>query len=68
MSSASWLFSRADGASSAVASGLPRAHEFQCYWLSNYLQSMAYRKEIESCMMGHGCVIGSSGTFPKRRN
>jgi hypothetical protein len=38
MSSASWLFSRADGASSAVASGLPRVHEFQCYWLSNYLQ------------------------------
>jgi hypothetical protein len=38
MSSASWLFSRADGASSAVASGLSRVQELQCYRLSNYLQ------------------------------
>jgi hypothetical protein len=38
MSPASWLFSRADGASSAVASRLFRVHEFQCYWLSNHLQ------------------------------
>jgi hypothetical protein len=37
MSSASWLFSRADGASRAVSSGHSRADEFQCHCLSDYL-------------------------------
>jgi hypothetical protein len=65
MSSAPWLFSRVDGASSAVSvpgvlsSNAPRIIAFR---------SAPYRTQIESCMMEHGCVIESLGTFPKRRN
>jgi hypothetical protein len=65
MSSASWLFRRADGASSAV--GVPGVLSSKPSRTISW-RSIAYRTQVEFCMMGHGCVIESSGTFPKRRN
>jgi hypothetical protein len=65
MSSASWLFSRADGASSAV--GVPGVLSSKASRIIP-CRSSAYRTQIESYMIGHGCVIESSGTIPKQRN
>jgi hypothetical protein len=65
MSSASWLSRHVDGASSAV--GVPGVLNSKAS-RTTLSRSIAYRTQNEFCMMRHGCVIESSGTFPKRRN
>jgi hypothetical protein len=65
MSSASWLFSRAYGALAPSRLASPASTSSNAIGQVIIYKSKAYRKQIESCMMEHGCVIGSLGTMPR---